>query len=68
MYCSVIIKGNQEVDIEGVGSAVQVILRTINSSKSAYAAITYYAAFFHNYDLFDTTLIQAGVLMKVSSQ
>eukprot|EP00884_Botryococcus_braunii_P012178 jgi/Botrbrau1/20961/Bobra.0135s0079.1 len=42
----------------------QIILRTINSSKSAYAAVTYYAAFFNNYDLFGTSVVQAGILMK----
>lgn len=46
---------------------VQIILRTINSSKSAYAAVTYYAAFFHSYDLLGTAVVQAGILMKVIS-
>ena len=42
------------------------MLRSINSSKSAYASVTYYSRFFESFDVFDRSLLQAGVLMKVS--
>ena len=44
----------------------QLILRAINSSRSAYMSVTYDANFFHAYDVFDCNLVQAGLVMKVS--
>ena len=46
-------------------SCLQLVLRSINSSKSAYASVTYYSRFFESFDVFDRSLLQAGVLMKV---
>ncbi|KAK9829514.1 hypothetical protein WJX72_006295 [[Myrmecia] bisecta] len=42
----------------------KLILRTINTAKSAYASVTFYSNFFESYDVFDATVIQAGVQMK----
>ena len=46
-------------------SCLQLVLRSINSSKSAYASVTYYSRFFESFDVFDRSLLQAGMLMKV---
>ncbi|KAL4452547.1 hypothetical protein ABPG75_008209 [Micractinium tetrahymenae] len=42
----------------------RVVLRTINSSLSAYLSVTYNAAFFDSYDVLDCNVVQAGLLMK----
>eukprot|EP00891_Asterochloris_glomerata_P002327 jgi/Astpho2/2327/Aster-x0527 len=42
----------------------KLVLRSINSSKSAYASVTYYSRFFESFDVFDRSLLQAGMLMK----
>ena len=44
---------------------LQVVLRTINSSLSAYLSVTFNAHFFDAYDVLDCTVVQAGLLMKV---
>lgn len=44
---------------------IQVVLRSINSSSSAYAAVTFHSNFFDEYNVFGANVIQAGVLMKV---
>lgn len=43
----------------------QIVLRTINSSLSAYLSVTYSAGFFDAYDVLDCNVVQAGLLMKV---
>ncbi|CAL8471520.1 g11062 [Coccomyxa elongata] len=42
----------------------KLILRSINSSRSAYASITYTNDFFDGYNIFGATVVQAGVLAK----
>ncbi|KAK9917986.1 hypothetical protein WJX75_000276 [Coccomyxa subellipsoidea] len=42
----------------------KLILRSINSSRSAYASITYTNAFFDAYNVFGSTVVQASVLAK----
>ncbi|EFN51476.1 hypothetical protein CHLNCDRAFT_140230 [Chlorella variabilis] len=42
----------------------RVVLRTINSSLSAYLSVTYSASFFDSYDVLDCTVVQAGLLIK----
>ncbi|KAI3432588.1 hypothetical protein D9Q98_004136 [Chlorella vulgaris] len=42
----------------------RIVLRTINSSLSAYLSVTYNADFFDSYDVLDCTVVQAGLLMK----
>ena len=44
---------------------VQLILRSINSSRSAYASISFINTFFDAYNIFGTAVVQAGVLAKV---
>jgi hypothetical protein len=45
---------------------MQLVLRSINSARSAFLAVTLSAQFFESYNLFATTgLVQAGVLLKV---
>lgn len=44
---------------------VQLILRSINSSRSAYASISFINTFFDAYNIFGATVVQAGVLAKV---
>lgn len=44
----------------------QVVLRSINSSKSAYASVSFHSNFFDEYNVFERNIVQAGVLMKVS--
>ena len=43
----------------------QVVLRSINSSKSAYASVSFQSNFFDEYNVFERNIVQAGVLMKV---
>lgn len=50
-----------------IAPAPQIVLRTINSSLSAYLSVTYNAAFFDSYDVLDCTVVQAGLLMKVGA-
>ena len=45
----------------------QVVLRTINSSLSAYLSVTYAAQFFEAYDVLDCNVVQAGLLMKAGA-
>ena len=45
----------------------QIVLRTINSSQSAYLSVTFAAAFFDAYDVLDCNVVQAGLLMKVGA-
>ncbi|PRW61626.1 Cell cycle checkpoint control RAD9A [Chlorella sorokiniana] len=42
----------------------RIVLRTINSSLSAYLSVTYNAGFFDAYDVLDCNVVQAGLLMK----
>ena len=42
----------------------KLILRAINSSKSAFLAVTFSAAFFDSYGVYDALVVQAGVLVK----
>lgn len=44
---------------------LQLILRSINSSRSAYASISFINTFFDAYNIFGTAVVQAGVLAKV---
>lgn len=45
---------------------LQLVLRSINSARSAFLAVTLSAQFFESYNLFASTgLVQAGVLLKV---
>lgn len=44
---------------------VQVVLRSINSSKSAYFSVSFQNTFFDEYNVFQRNIVQAGVLMKV---
>lgn len=43
----------------------QVVLRSINSSKSAYASVSFHSNFFEEYNVFEKNIVQASVLMKV---
>jgi hypothetical protein len=43
----------------------QLILRAINSSKSAFLAVTFAARFFESYAVVRAGVVQAGVLLKV---
>ena len=45
--------------------SLQLILRSINSSRSAYASISFINTFFNAYNIFGATVVQAGVLAKV---
>lgn len=47
-------------------TVVQVVLRSINSSKSAYASVSFQSNFFDEYNVFQRNIVQAGVLMKVT--
>ena len=47
--------------------SLQLILRSINSSRSAYASISFINTFFDAYNIFGATVVQAGVLAKVDS-
>ena len=44
---------------------LQLILRSINSSRSAYASISFVNTFFDAYNIFGAAVVQAGVLAKV---
>lgn len=48
-----------------LGNVLQVVLRSINSSKSAYASVSFQSSFFDEYNVFQRNVVQAGVLMKV---
>ena len=43
---------------------LQLILRAINSSKSAFMAVTLNARFFDSYSVINAAVVQAGVLLK----
>lgn len=45
--------------------APQLILRAINSSKSAFMAVTFNARFFESYSVLNASVVQAGILLKV---
>ena len=45
--------------------ALQLILRSINSSRSAYASITFTSTFFDAYNVFGANVVQSGILAKV---
>ncbi|DBA81778.1 hypothetical protein WJX77_008673 [Trebouxia sp. C0004] len=51
-----------ELLIEGFPE--RVVLRSINSSKSAYASVSFQSNFFDEYNVFERSIVQAGVLMK----
>uniref|UniRef100_A0A383VQ33 Uncharacterized protein n=1 Tax=Tetradesmus obliquus TaxID=3088 RepID=A0A383VQ33_TETOB len=52
-----------ELLVEGVPE--RLVLRSINSARSAFLAVTLSAQFFESYNLFASTgLVQAGVLLK----
>ncbi|KAA6424868.1 MAG: cell cycle checkpoint control RAD9A-like [Trebouxia sp. A1-2] len=51
-----------ELLIEGFPE--RVVLRSINSSKSAYASVSFHSNFFDEYNVFERNIVQAGVLMK----
>ncbi|KAK9828366.1 hypothetical protein WJX74_011041 [Apatococcus lobatus] len=42
----------------------KIILRSINTARSAYAAITFFHNFFDAYEIFEKELLQTGVLLK----
>lgn len=45
---------------------LQLVLRSINSARSAFLAVNFSANFFESYSVFGGTgLVQAGVLLKV---
>jgi hypothetical protein len=43
----------------------QLILRSINSSRSAYASVTFTNTFFDSFNVYGTQVVQAGILAKV---
>lgn len=45
--------------------APQLILRAINSSKSAFLAVSFGARFFDSYAVLNSNVVQAGILLKV---
>ena len=47
--------------------AVQLILRSINTARSAFVAITFRNETFDAFDVYETVIVQAGVLIKVNS-
>lgn len=47
-------------------ACAQLVLRSINSSRSAFVSVTYYEDFFDAYDMGASAIVQAGILMKVS--
>ena len=47
--------------------ATQLILRSINTARSAFVAITFRNEYFDAFDVYDTVIVQAGVLIKVAS-
>ncbi|CAL5223434.1 g5948 [Coccomyxa viridis] len=55
-------KIGSEVLIEALPE--KLILRSINSSRSAYASISFINTFFDAYNIFGTAVVQAGVLAK----
>jgi len=42
----------------------RMILRSINSSRTAYMSVTFHCGFFDSYSVFDAAVPQAGVLIK----
>ncbi|GAB4818714.1 hypothetical protein N2152v2_005760 [Parachlorella kessleri] len=42
----------------------KLVLRSINSTRSAYMSVTFDARFFDEYHVFNCTVVQAGILMK----
>ena len=44
---------------------MQLPLRSINSSRSAYASISFIDTFFDSHNIFGASVVQAGVLAKV---
>ena len=44
---------------------MQLTLRSINSSRSAYASISFIDTFFDAHNIFGASVVQAGVLAKV---
>ena len=47
---------------------MQLVLRSINSSRSAYAAVIFHQQnqrFFSAYDTFGNQVVQAGIVLKV---
>lgn len=43
---------------------LQLLLRSINSTQSAYMVLTFSVNFFDAYDVYDTNVVQAGLLFK----
>ena len=43
------------------------MLRTINSSLSAYLSVAFNASFFDSFEVVDCDVVQAGLLMKVAA-
>ena len=53
------------------GRALQLVLRSINTSRSAYAAVTFQQhqqRFFSAYDTFGNQVVQAGIVLKVPAR
>ena len=46
----------------------QLILRAINSSKSAFLAVTFSARFFDAYAVIGANVVQAGILLKARAR
>lgn len=44
------------------------MLRSINSAKSAFLAVTFYSRFFESYEVFGNEIIQSAVLAKVRNE
>ncbi|GIL57565.1 hypothetical protein Vafri_12774 [Volvox africanus] len=42
----------------------QLVLRSINTAKSAFLSVTYFNRFFDSYEVYDTTVVQTIVLSK----
>lgn len=45
----------------------QFVLRTINTSRSAYMSLTFGMRFFDTYDVYNCEVVQAGLLLKVGT-
>ena len=45
---------------------MQLILRSINTARSAFVAITFRNEYFDAFDVYETVIVQAGVLIKVT--
>lgn len=46
--------------------SMQLILRSINSTKSAYASVSFDYPFFDAYELLEANVVQAGLTMKAN--